>query len=113
MRDVLTVLAVLAFLAVLLRLARSLLRAIGRSAERVVAGQALDARAQRGDLTGMAEAGEWRRAAGQKRIRAFTTVALWAALLVVPPYTSWTRIVYAAYSLLWVASLITRRGGVT
>jgi hypothetical protein len=111
MRAFLTLLSILGVLAVALRLGRSLLRAIGRSAEGVAAGQAVDARAQRGDLTGMAEATEWRRLAARRRWRALTTSGMWAALLVGPAYTSWTLPIYAAYALLWVWDLIARRVG--
>lgn len=111
MRELLILLSILGVLAVALRLARALLRAIGRSAEGVAAGQAVGARAQRGDLTGMAEATEWRRLAVRRRWRALTTSGLWAALLVVPAYTAWTRLIYAAYALLWVVDLVARRVG--
>ncbi len=111
MRDLLTVASVLGFLAVLLRLGRALVRALGRSAEHVAAGHTLDARAQRGDLTGMAEAGQWRKAVARKRTRAVATSAFWAALLIAPAYTSITRLVYAAYAVLWVVDIVARRVG--
>ncbi len=111
MRDLLVLLSVAGVMAVLIRLGRALLRAAGRSAEHVAAGQALDARAQRGDLTGMAEASQWRKAAGRRRLRAVTTAGVWLALLAVPAYTSWTRVIYASYALLWVVDVAARRLG--
>ncbi len=111
MRELLILLSILGVLAVALRLARALLRTIGRSAEGVAAGQAVDARAQRGDQTGMAEATAWRRAAARRRWRALTLSGLWGALLVGPAYTSWTRVIDAAYALLWVVDLVARRVG--
>jgi hypothetical protein len=96
---------------VVLKLLRALVRAVGRSAEHVAAGQALDARAQRGDLTGMAEASEWRKAAGRRRVRAVTTAGVWLALLIVPAYTAWTRVIYACYAALWLVDVLARRVG--
>ena len=111
MRELLVLLSIAGVLAVLLRLFRALLRALGRSAEHVAAGQALDARAQRGDLTGMAEASEWRKAAGRRRLRALTSAGVWLALLVLPAYTVWTRVIYACYAALWVVNALARRVG--
>ncbi len=111
MRELVILLAALGVVAVVLRLARALLGVLGRSAEGVAAGQAVDARAQRGDLTGLAEANAWRKAAGRRRARAVASAGLWGALLVAPAYTSWTSLIYAAYALLWVVDLVARRVG--
>ncbi len=111
MHDLLVLLSVAGVVAVLLRLLRALVHAAGRSAEHVAAGQALDARAQRGDLTGMAEASEWRKAASRRRLREVTTAGLWLALLVVPAYTAWTRVIYACYAGLWLVDVLLRRVG--
>ncbi len=109
MRAVVEVLAILGFVAVLWRLGRAGARALGRTAERVAAGHAVGTRAQRGDLTGMAEADAWHRRAGRQRWWALLACAGWLALLIVPAYTPWTRLVYAACAVLWLVDLLPRR----
>ncbi len=109
MRALLLILAVLGLVAVVARLAGALLRALGRTAEHVAAGHAVDTRAARGDLTGLAEAGAWRTEARRRRRRAWLVGALWAALLVAPLYTPWTSYVFAAYALVWAAEAGVRR----
>ena len=106
MQAALDVLAIVGAAAVLWRFGRALVRALGRLAELVAAGQAVDVRRQRGDLTGMAEASAWREAAGRRRIRALASCGLWAALLVVPLYTSWAQVLFAAYSALWLFDVL-------
>ncbi len=109
MRVLLATLSVLGIVAVVGRLARALLRALGRTAEHLAAGQAQDNRARRGDLTGLAEAGAWRLEARRRRRNAWLVGALWAALLVAPLYTAWTLYLYAAYAVLWVVEALARR----
>ncbi len=111
MRVLLAILAVLGIVAVVARLAGALLRALGRTAEHVAAGHAVDTRAARGDLTGLAEAGAWRTEARRRRRNAWLLGALWTALLVAPLYTPWTSYVYAAYALLWAGQAVVRRRG--
>ncbi len=111
MRIVLAILALLGIVAVVARLARALLRALGRTAEHVAAGHAVETKAQRGDLTGLAEAGAWRTQAGRRRRNAWLVGALWGALLVAPLYTPWTLYLYAAYALLPAADAVRRRLG--
>lgn len=109
MHALLLVLAILGVLAVLRHLGAALLRALGRTAEGVAAGNTLDARAQRGDLTGMAEATAWRAEARRRRRGALLTTALWAAVLAAPAFTAWTLVIYAACSLLWLLPAGPRR----
>ncbi len=103
------VLAVLGFVAVAWRASGAAARALGRTAERAAAGHAADTRARQGDLTGMAEADAWHRRAGRLRRQALWTCVLWLVLLVAPAYTAWTRPLYAAYTLLWLAEVLPRR----
>ncbi len=109
MRALLLLLAVLGVLALLRRMAGALFLLLGRAAEGVVARQSLEARAQRGDLTGVAEASAWRQQSRRRRRLALLTSGAWAALLVAPVFTSWTLVIYSACSLLWVLPPIRRR----
>ncbi len=109
MRVLLAILAVLGIVAVVSRLAGALLRALGRTAEHVAAGHAVDTRARRGDLTGLAEAGAWQTEARRRRRQAWLVGGLWAGLLVAPLYTPLTSYVYAAYALLWAVEAGVRR----
>ncbi len=109
MRVLLAILAVLGIVAVVARLVRALLRALGRTAEHVAAGHAVTTRAQRGDLTGLAEAGAWQTEARRRRRNAWLVGALWAVLLAAPLYTPWTTYIYAAYALLAGGQAVARR----
>ncbi|MBX6363649.1 MAG: hypothetical protein IRZ00_07260 [Gemmatimonadetes bacterium] len=105
MSPLLTFLAVVGGAAVAWRALRALLRIARFAVDRVVAGETAEARAQRGDLTGMAEASEWKREAGRLRRRAFATFAFWVVLLLAPPLTPWGALLYAAYAPLWLVHL--------
>ncbi len=102
MEAALIILAVLGFIAVLVRLVRAAFGALRHSVDTFLAREAVEARARRGDLTGMAEAQNWNRGARRARIRSFVIVALWLAGLIAPAFTPWARELYAAYSLLWL-----------
>jgi len=102
MEAALIILAVLGFVAALVRFIRAAFGALRHGVDAYLAGEAVEARARRGDLTGMAEAQTWRRGAGRARVRAFAIAALWLAVLVAPAFTPWTRELYAACSLLWL-----------
>lgn len=102
MSALLTFLAVAGATAVAWRALRALMRLTRFAVDRVVAGETAEARAQHGDLTGMAEASEWRREAGRRRRRAFATFAFWLVLLLAPPLTPWGQVLYAAYAPLWL-----------
>jgi hypothetical protein len=98
---VLLLLAVLGFVAVLLRLGRELVRVALNAAESTAASGAAEISERRGDITGLME----RRAAAdtlrRDRRRALAQVGVLALLLVIPPFASLAREVYAACALLW------------
>lgn len=102
MEPALTILAVIGFAAALWRVARALFAAIFSGTDRYLARGAAQARAQRGDLTGMAEARERAAVAGRARWIALSRALLWLAVLVLPALSPWPRSVYAAYSVLWL-----------
>lgn len=77
-------------------------RLLRTGAEAHLARGAETARERTGDVTGLREAQAVRnRAVSHRRRAAFETV-LWLLLLVVPPFTPWTRSVYAACAVLWL-----------
>jgi len=102
MEAALIILAVLGFVAVLIRLVRAAFGALRHGVDAFIAREAVEARARRGDLTGMAEAQDWNRGARRARLRSLLIAALCLAGLIAPAFTPWTREVYAAYSLLWL-----------
>jgi hypothetical protein len=103
MRMVVLLLAVAGFAAVALRAASALLDVLRGGAESFLAGDLAGIRARRGDLSGLQEATELRKVARQRRMVALGAFAMWAVLLMVPPLTPWPELLYAAYSLLWLA----------
>lgn len=109
MNVVLTLLAVLGVLALVYRAAASLLRLLGTSVDRLFAREAATVRANRGDLTGMAEASAWQARTGRRRRRALAVFLAWVVLLVVPPLSPWGRAVYAACSALWLLHIVPLR----
>ena len=88
--------------AVLLRWSRALLVTARYAIERFVAGQIADSRAQRGDISGMAEAEKIRRQSRDEAMRSLLAVVLWSALLIVPLFLPGTLIIYALLGLLWL-----------
>ena len=108
---VLLILAVLGFLALAGRLARTLLRLALNAAESTAASGLAEVSERRGDITGMME----KRTAAQtlrrnRRITGLTAIAC-VLLIVVPPFAGIAREVYAACSLLWLVPA--RRGQLT
>jgi hypothetical protein len=99
---VFTILAVAGVAAVLVRAGSSAFRALRGGVDAFLARDAADARAQRGDLTGLADAAEVRAAARRRRMFFLAAFGFWLGLLVVPPLTPWPRFLYAVYSLLWL-----------
>ena len=57
---------------------------------------------RRGDLTAFAVRQAAVRSLRRSRTRTGLLLALWAALVVVPPFVGWGREVYAAAALLWL-----------
>jgi hypothetical protein len=96
------ILAVAGFGAVAARMLFALLRVLTRGADALMARDVAAARAQRGDLTGLEEANVARGAARRGRYVALGLLSIWAGLLLVPALTPWPRLLYAAYSLLWL-----------
>ncbi|MBI4544661.1 MAG: hypothetical protein HY703_05685 [Gemmatimonadetes bacterium] len=99
-----TLLAVLGFGIVLLRLARASWRVARRGLELFLARAVAAARARRGDLTGMAEARERVAAARRSGLRAFLRLAAWLAVLAAPALIPWGQVVYASYFLAWLTA---------
>jgi hypothetical protein len=96
------ILAVAGFAAVAVRMVGALVRVLTRGADALIARDVAAARAQRGDLTGLAEANLVRGAARRRRYVALGVLSIWAGLLLVPALTPWPTLLYAAYSLLWL-----------
>jgi hypothetical protein len=101
-RFLITVLAFAGVLAVLYRAARTMLRLLRRGVDALVAGEMAELRAQRGDLTGMADAAGAREVARRRRFLALAMLCFWVLLLIVPPLTPWPGLLYALYSVLWL-----------
>jgi hypothetical protein len=97
-----TILAVAGAAAVLVRAVASAFRALRGGVDAFLARDLADVRAQRGDLTGLSDAGEIRAAARRRRMAALAAAGFWLGLLFVPPLTPWPRFLYAVYSLLWL-----------
>ena len=102
MEPALILLAVAGAAAAALRLLRWLLLALRSGTEALVAREAEQSRARRGDLTGMQDAGQRRDRARDERLRALLMTGFWLLLLIGPAFTPWARVVYAAYSPLWL-----------
>lgn len=102
MESAVTVLAAFGLAAIVWRSLRALGRLLHREATAFLAREAADARASHGDLTGMADAVARAAEARRTRRRALLELAFWLLLLVVPPWTAWTKQLYAASALLWL-----------
>ena len=102
MRMGLLFLGLLGFAAVAWRLLWATLRLLHRGADTLIAGEIVGARATRGDITGMHEAADTRAAARRTGRRAVAFALLWLVLLIVPPLTAATELLYAFYSPLWL-----------
>ncbi len=106
------ILAVIGIVAVAYRWMRSVLRVIGSGAEAFFAGEVARTRADRGDVTGMAEASGEAERARRARTAAFFALVLWTALLVLPAWAlPWPGAVYASYAALWVVPGVSRGVG--
>lgn len=102
MRIVILLLAFAGGLAVLARVIRSLFRLLHRGIDAFVAREVADLRAQKGDLTGLADAARQRADARRRRLVAVAALSFWVVLLVAPPLTPWPELLYALYSVLWL-----------
>lgn len=97
----LTVLAAIGVMAVAWRSVCAFARLVRRELDRFLAREAADARASRGDLTGMADAESRAAEARRARRRVLFELGFWLALLLVPLWTPWTTPLYAGCSVLW------------
>lgn len=104
MDALLLVLAVIGFLAVLRLALFAAFRLLGRGVEAYLAGEVGKAHARRGDLTSLNAAEQARAAAVRARRSAMAGMLLAAALLIVPPFTPWPRLLYGACVPLWLLS---------
>ena len=95
-------LALVGLAALVYRLGRALLRVGLAAAEAGAVGGMMRVSVRQGDLTGMAERQALVTAVRRGRALALLMVALWAALLVVPPLAGIARPVYAAAALVWL-----------
>src|SRR5690606_34194600 len=104
------ILAVSGIVAVAHQWMRSALRVLGSGAEAYFAGAVAETLADRGDLTGMAEASGAARKARRARAWAFLALVLWSVLLVLRSWILPRRApVYSSYAALWFVAGI-RRG---
>lgn len=102
MAVIILLLGVAGFLAALRGLSRSALGLMVRGVEEIVAREASDIQARRGDLTGLQAADARSTRARGRRRRSILLLAFWVMLLVLPPLTPWTAVLYAAWSPLWL-----------
>ena len=109
MEPLLYILAFAGVSALVLRLARALFVLLHRSGQAWLAGEVASRRQQHGDLTGLTEFAERERAARMAKRVATLELVFWAGLLIVPPFTPWTREIYAACSVLWLIGARLRR----
>jgi hypothetical protein len=104
---VLLILAIGGIAAVLRHILTASSKLLRRGLDAYLAGQIADVRANRGDLTGLSDAQDARVRARRLRRGALFMMAVWVALLVVPPLTPWPELLYASYTILW---FVPRRG---
>lgn len=98
----LVLLAAAGVVALAARLLGSLFRLGLAAAEKTHNDALVDASLRQGDLTALAERQASAGALRRSRARSGLLVALWLALLLVPPLLGWGRAAYAAASLLWL-----------
>jgi len=92
-------------------LVRAALRWVGGGASGVWADEMARTHARHGDLTSLEERQRERARARRRTWWAALAAVSWLVLLVVPPFTSWPRAVYAAYSVFWVGPALRRLRG--
>lgn len=96
------VLAITGILAALGRIFRAGVRALFGMAESYMASQVRQTRAQRGDLSGIAEADSARAQGRRRRTLATLELVLWFAYLIGAQFTPWPRELYAGLNILWL-----------
>jgi hypothetical protein len=102
MTIILILLAIPGVLAVLLRLGWALLGTGKHTLEWFVARQITSQRAERGDLSGLAEATRLRDEAGRQQRRFGLHATIWLLLLALPLFIPGAVIVYPFYAILWL-----------
>jgi len=102
MTIVLILLAIPGVLAVLMRLLIALGRATKHTAERYVARQIKQQRAERGDLSGLSEAEKIRSAAARQQTRFIAESLGWVMLLALPLLVPAAVFLYPLYSVFWL-----------
>ncbi len=102
MTFILILLAIPGVLAVLLRLGIALFGTARHTVEWYVARQISNQKAERGDLSGLAEAEKIRSAAARQQRRWGLHALAWTTLLAFPLLVPGAVIVYPLYSVLWL-----------
>lgn len=102
MSALLLLLAITGILAALGRIFRAGVRALFGIAESYMAGHLGQARAQRGDLSGIADAETARAQGRRRRTLASLELVFWVAFLIGAQFTPWPRELYAALNILWL-----------
>jgi hypothetical protein len=102
MTILLILLAIPGVLAVLLRLGIALVGTTKHTMEWLVARQISNQRAERGDLSGLAEAEKVRNEAAREQRRWGLHAVVWTTLLAFPLLVPGAVIVYPFYSILWL-----------
>ncbi|HUP88385.1 MAG TPA: hypothetical protein VM100_03505 [Longimicrobiales bacterium] len=95
--------------AILLRWSAAVFKAARYSAERFVASQIADQRAQRGDISGMTEAENIRRRSRNEQLAGVGRVLFWTAAIAVPIFLPGTFVIYALFGFLWFLPKSTSR----
>jgi hypothetical protein len=109
MNLVLVILSVAGFVAALRRFLFSAFRLFKGGVDAFIAREVASSRAERGDVTGLMEARDWRSHTRKARFRAILLVLFWLAVLIAPLLTRATVPIYAAYALLWFLPGTTQR----
>jgi hypothetical protein len=101
MNLVLVILSVAGFVAALRRFLFAAFRLFKGGVDAFVAREVASSRAERGDVTGLAEARAWRGRTRKARSQLLLTFLFWLTVLVAPLLTRVTVPIYAAYAGLW------------
>lgn len=108
MNTLLNLLALAGGAAAAWHLVRAALRFLNGGAREVWADELARTYARHGDLTSMDETRKKKVRTARGTRRALAAAVGWLAVLAVPPLTAWPRLIYAAYSVLWVPPLARR-----
>lgn len=106
---ILTILAIAGVAAAAWHVVRAAFRFLRQEATGIWADELSRTHARRGDLTSLEQARQEREAAARQRRRVLAEAVGWLALLLVPSFTPWGRMIYAGYAVLWTLPLLRRR----